>query len=172
MDKKKIFLACPIGAQDSVDRARSDQLLKHVMLSGQVSVVDQSLFGSTKTDASISDGQAGQSLLVVLEACNQILRETQDSRGLLLEIGRIALDLRDGKLADQQAQQKAQEQEFGKWILAQMMQNPDSLDKLVPMLQTFAEIGNRQSQPAQAAPEEPPNRASRRRQQKLNKKSS
>lgn len=128
---------------DGVDRAQ-DELRSHLdkALRGQVASSDTAIFGTAKgVDADAATGSTSQQLLEVLEACNQVLRETQETKSLVTAVGNIAVDIQQAEIRRLQAMQEAKNQENGMWFFSQMLQHPDSIDKMLPLLQTFAEMG-------------------------------
>ncbi len=88
-------------------------------------------------------------------------------KDLLYTVGNIVLELRETKQAQEKAQQERIQQEMGMWLMSQFLQNPDSVEKVVPAMQALADFGKQQQEepPAPSAP----NRSARRRQQKSSK---
>lgn len=122
------------------------ELRQHVTkaLSGTLSTVDAAIFGSSpNVGAESVSERAG--LLSVLEVCESILNETRDTKSLVTTIGGVLLELREDADRRQEADKKAAEQEMGMFMFQQLLQNPDAADKILPVMQKFAEFGNQNS---------------------------
>jgi hypothetical protein len=177
-DFRTIFYVLDLDGVSKAQGELKPQLEK--ALAGQVSLVEQTIFALSSSTESTDqqEGRESQSLLAILEACNQILRESQNNKDLLVTVGQIALELRDAKRLEHEAQKEAQNQQMGMWIMQQFMQNPESLEKVMPAIQRLAEIGKGQVELSSgeavaallAPPSKTPNRSERRRQQKVARK--
>jgi len=133
-------------------------------LSGPISAVDKALFVSgSDAQSPQPSSQEGQNLLAVMQVCENILHETQESKELLEAVAHVAVELRANKEAEEKALKDRQQQEMGMWMMQQFMQNPDGAEKAVPAMQALAEFGKSMEE-ASAPP--PLNRAARRKQQK------
>ena len=55
-------------------------------------------------------------------------------------VGQIALELRDDKEEQERLRQEHSQQEMGKFLMSQFLQNPDSAEKLIPALQKLVEF--------------------------------
>ncbi len=116
-------------------------------MSGSTSTIDEALFNTVNNDKTMGSetvaqsSKSSQNLLAVLEVCETILHEAQSSKDLLYQIGNIVLEIKGSK----EEKQKAQEQEMGMMIMSQLIQNPDSIEKIVPALQLFSSFAKQPS---------------------------
>lgn len=128
------------------------ELKQHVekALAGSVSPLDTALFssGAGKTPEATDDSSG---FISILEVCEAILSEARSTKDLVTSVGSILIDLRDEIDRRNQAGNKTTEQEMGMFMFQQLLQNPDAIDKVLPVLQKFAEFGNKSSQPEKPA---------------------
>jgi nucleoside 2-deoxyribosyltransferase len=127
--------------------AAQNELRSHLKkaLSGEVSPLDQALFiHATTESASGTDQTSSRSLLAVLEVCESILKETQDTKGIVSAVGRIAMEIKEDKEEEKHIRQERTQQEMTMFLMSQFFQNPDSAEKLMPALQKMAEFGEAQ----------------------------
>src|SRR5690606_16633090 len=87
-----------------------------------------------------------RNVLVVLEACNQILKEVKESKDLLIRVGNINLDLSETLIADKQARKEEQNQQMGMWMFQKVLEHPDSMEKVMPAIKMLAEFGMAQQE--------------------------
>jgi hypothetical protein len=80
--------------------AAQSELRSHLekALSGAISPLDQALFMAPKTEVAIGGDQtSSRNLLAVLEVCESISKETQETKKLIQFVGQIPLELREDK---------------------------------------------------------------------------
>ncbi len=150
---------------DHFEQAQSE-LKQHLQkaLSGSISPVDQALFSAAKSSEQPQpDSQSGESLLAVMQVCENILHETREMKDLVLAVSNITVGLQETKEAQEKAQQERLQQEMGMWMMQQLIQNPDGAEKVLPAMQALADFGKMQEQPAIQPVQ---NRSTRRKQQK------
>ncbi|WP_425617601.1 hypothetical protein NA78x_001282 [Anatilimnocola sp. NA78] len=110
---------------------------------GAVSPLDKALFLS-------NEGQLGgtpdgsRDLLAVLEVCEGILKETQETKDLVTEIGRVAIQIQGTKEDQREEREEATRNQLGMMFMNQFMQNPDMMDKMLPAMQKLQEFGQHQ----------------------------
>lgn len=144
-DFRTVFYQLDLDSVEEAQRTLRSHLTR-ALTGGGISTVDQTLF-SQHSDPSTTAGSTDNSVntsgrfLEILEACSQILRETQETKELLNLVGSITVEARDLIKLDQENKQQAQSQEMGMWLFQQMLANPEGIDKVMPAIQTFIELG-------------------------------
>src|SRR4051794_27731601 len=88
-DHKKIFIACPIGDEDSEERKRSDKLLRHVI---EPVIQDVEKDGTTvdliRADKTSSTGRISKQMVEDIVSCDVMLADvTGDNPNVLYEVG-------------------------------------------------------------------------------------
>lgn len=112
---------------------------------GTVTTLDQALFATARAEGQSESGQANsRDLLAVLEVCQGILREAQETKELVTTVGHIALEIRGSKEDQERQRQDVTNQQMGMLLMQQFFQNPDAVEKLLPAIQKMAEFGNAQ----------------------------
>ncbi len=166
-DLRTIFYALDL---DNFEQAQME-LVTHLQRakSDPISAFDKALFSTSQgSDQSEESVQSADNLLAVLEVCENLSREGQETKDLLMAIGNLVVEIREKVSVQEKAEQERAQQEMGKWIMSQIFQNPDGAAKVIPAMQAMMDLGNAATQ---AAPQDTevqtvPNRATRRRQQK------
>ncbi len=131
---------------DAIEQSQAE-LKTHLekALDGQVSVIDQTIFSQIHEDnAANKPPLPDPTLLVVLEACNQILREARETKSLSMKVGEIALDLRDIHRSEQEAKRQSEQQQMGMWLFTKFLENPEAVEKIMPAVETLARFGTAQ----------------------------
>ncbi len=115
-------------------------------LAGAVSPLDQALFANVRGAKPTEDGPDGGSrdLLAVLEVCQSILKETQETKDLVNAVGHITLQIQGDKEEQEKLRQESVNQQMGMMLMNQFFQNPEGAEKLLPALQKMAEFGEAQ----------------------------
>jgi hypothetical protein len=127
--------------------AAQTELRSHLQkaLSGRVSPLDHALFSPLKSEGATGESQSSsRDLLAVLEVCESILKEAQETKESVGAVGQITLELKEDKEEQERLRQEYNHQEMGKFLMSQLFQNPDSAEKLLPALQKLAESGETQ----------------------------
>jgi len=127
---------------EQVESAKAE-LKSHLQraLEGAVSPFDEALFVAARSSAQTADSVVSRDLLAVLEVCQGILRETQETKDLVSTVGSIALEIRGNKEEQDRLRQETASQQMGLLLMNQFFQNPDSVEKLLPVIEKFAEFG-------------------------------
>jgi hypothetical protein len=124
--------------------AAQNELRTHLekAMSGTISPLDQALFDTKKNEKNAGDEyNSNRNLLAVLEVCESILKETQETKGLVGAVGQIAIDLKEEKEMQERLRLERNQQEMGMFLMTQFFQNPESAEKLIPAMQRLAEFG-------------------------------
>ncbi len=142
-DFRTIFYLLDLDGVEVSQNELRKQLEK--ALQGEVSIIDQNIFKKGE----LVDGPEvlrDNNILVVLEACNQILREVKESKDLLIRLGNINLNLNETLIADKQARKEEQNQQMGMFMFQKFLEHPDSIEKIMPAVKMFADLGIAQQQ--------------------------
>src|SRR5262249_36005394 len=114
---------------------------------GGVSEFDRALFkGQDETNETKS---GTRDLLAVLEVCQNILQEAQDTKELVATVGNIAIELRDKNERQERVEKERSDKELGMMFVSQLFQNPENAEKLFPLIEKFAAFGDAQQKKSQ-----------------------
>jgi hypothetical protein len=147
-DLRTVFYRLELEEVEEAKKELKSHLEK--ALSGEISHFDQALFASQRSDGASPSDAAPRDLLAVLEVCQTILKETQETKSLVNAVGSIALEARDSKEEVDRIRQEGTQQQMGLMLMSQFLQNPEGFEKLMPALEKLAEFGQGQKRVDQA----------------------
>ena len=93
---------------------------------------------AAETAESSSDSRG---LLASLDVCESILKTTHETKELVQSVGVLAVEIKGDKDEVARLRQEAAGQQMGLFLMSQIFQNPESLEKLMPGLAKMAEFG-------------------------------
>jgi nucleoside 2-deoxyribosyltransferase len=114
-------------------------------LAGTVPQLDQALFARPLAEGQSPNGmEVSRDFLAVLEVCQGILKETQETKELVGVVGNIALQLRETREDQEKLRKEEANQQMGLMLMQQFFQNPEGAERLVPAMQKLMEFAEAQ----------------------------
>jgi nucleoside 2-deoxyribosyltransferase len=170
LDFRTIFYRLDLDGVDAAKEQLRAQL--QAALDGKGSIVNRSIF--SVSESTIDPGPTSatdQRLLLVLEAIGHLSRETEETKDSLQAMATVLSDLVEDRREAKQIAEEQRNQELGKWLFSQMLQNPEGADSVIAAVQTFANFSETPVQQARAASSQPKkvNRQTRRQAQREGK---
>jgi nucleoside 2-deoxyribosyltransferase len=136
---------------DHVESAQTE-LKKHITkaLSGNLSAIDKALFERESGEVSKPVDERKE-LLSILEVCGSIAKDMADTKDYMLQVGNIVASLRDAAQIQIRAHEEKRNHELGMQVFTQMLQNPETMERAIPLLQKMAEMGASKADPVSSS---------------------
>ncbi|WP_309385226.1 hypothetical protein [Cerasicoccus frondis] len=138
-DYRTIFYQLELDFVESAQSELSGHITKS--LEGELSAMDKALFG--RIDSNSANDSGGNDLISVLDVCSEIKKETVEAKQYLIELANIILEMRNSRAQELQFEKDKRNQELGMQLFGEMLKNPESMDKFVPMMERMANLGKK-----------------------------
>lgn len=129
---------------DNVEKSQ-EELRTHLerAMTGEISLIDQQFFGNT-LDAKITNQpfSSTSASFEILEACQKILQEVGSVKDLVYQVGGVTLELKEKEVREMELRKEQHNHELGMAFFTQLFQHPDSMGKMLEMIQQFNTLNN------------------------------